>query len=256
LSEANATAGAAGTVAPLVIGAAVVVGLGWRAGLLVTVVLAAVVFGVFRTVRLPPPTVVEAAGRVGGARSLPRRYWITWGVLVCVIATEFCLSLWATDLLRTRDDLGPGAATAGLSAVLVGMTVSRFAGGRLGLRHTVDWLLVRSMAVLLVGFAAFWATTEAAVAFAALGVCGLGLGLLYPLTISRAVAAAEGRSDLAATRASLGAGAAIAVGPFLLGALADHVGEHAAFLPVPLLIAAAVVGLTVSRPVAPARQEG
>jgi hypothetical protein len=41
VSEANAAAAGVGTFAPLVVGGAVAVGLGWRAGLLVALVLAA-----------------------------------------------------------------------------------------------------------------------------------------------------------------------------------------------------------------------
>lgn len=248
LSEGNAAAAAAGTFAPLVVGGAVALGWGWQTGLMVTVVLAGALFLAFRRVPVPDAVPVEAADHPDGVNHLPRRYWVTWGVMICVIATEFCLSLWATDLLRSRGGLSDGAATAAWSCALAGVFLSRIVGGRLAVRLAVDTLLMRALLVLLAGFALFWATTVGWVAVIGLFVCGLGLGMLYPLTIGRAIAASDGRTDLAATRASLGAGLAIGLGPFLLGATADRVGTHAAFLIVPLLVVLAMLGLFLSRP--------
>ena len=254
LSEATAFGSGAGIVAPLVIGAVVAVGLGWRAGLLVSVLLVVVVRTVFRGERLPAPLrpatpVTERyQGDAAPRRRLPPAFWITWGVFACVIAVEFCLALWVSDELRVRDNLAAGPASAGVAAVLVGLTVSRLAGGRLGLRHGVDWLLDRSILVLLLGFAGFWVTTSPWVALPSLLVCGLGLGMLAPLTIGRSVVAAGGRSDLAVARTSLGAGLAIGAGPFLIGAIADRTSVHVAFLLVPTLLVLALLGLAISRP--------
>ncbi len=246
ISEANGGAGAAGIVAPLVVGAAVTVGLGWRAGLLVTLLLAAVAAVAFHRVRVPEPDPVDPADHPDGARSLPRRFWITWVVLLCVVGVEFCLSLWSSDLLRSRTGLTSGAATAGFSAVLVGLTVSRFVGGRLAIRRDVDWVLARGLVVLLLGFTLFWVARTPWLAVAGLAVAGLGLGVQYPLAVGRAIGSAAGRTDLAATRASLAAGIASGAAPFLLGFAADRVGTHTAFLIVPALIVLAMVLLAVS----------
>ncbi len=246
ITEANGGAGAAGIVAPLVVGAAVTVGLGWRAGLLVTVLLSAVALLAFHGVRVPEPRPVDPADHPDGARSLPRRFWVTWAVLLCVVGVEFCLSLWSTELLRTRTGLTSGAATAGFSAVLVGLTVSRLVGGRLATRREVDWLLTRALVVLLLGFGIFWVARTPWLAIAGLVVAGLGLGVQYPLAVGRAIGSAAGRTDLAATRVSLAAGTASGLAPFLLGFMADHVGVHTAFLIVPLLIVLAFVLLSVS----------
>ncbi len=247
LSEGNAVAAGIGTVAPLVVGGAVALGLGWRAGLLVVVLVAAAVYLAFRSVPIPDGVPVNPADHPDGAHRLPGEYWVTWGVLVCVIAVEFCLSLWAADMLRTRTGLGAAGATAAWSGALAGVFISRLVGGRLAERHPVDTLLFSALTVLLAGFALFWVPTAAGLAVGGLFVCGLGLGLLFPLTMARAIAAAPGRSDLAATRASLAAGVAAGLVPFLLGAAADRFGTHAAFLIVPLLVGLAIVGLLVSR---------
>ncbi len=246
LSEANAFGGGAGIVSPLVVGGAVALGLGWRVGVLVTVLLVVVVRGVFHGTRLPEPAPASSAGTP--AERLPLVFWITWVVFACSIAVEFCLALWVSDELRTRDNLSAGAAAAGVAAVLAGLTVSRVAGGRLGLRHSVDWLLDRSILVLLLGFAGFWVATTPWLALPSLLVCGLGLGMLAPLSVGRSVVAAGGRSDLALARTSLGAGLAIGAGPFLVGAIADRSSVHTAFLLVPTLLGLALVALAVSRP--------
>jgi fucose permease len=74
-------------------------------------------------------------------------------------------------------------------------------------------------------------------------VTGLGVSLHYPLGIARALAASGGRRDQAAARASLGVGLAVGAAPFTLGAVADRVGTHAAFLVVPALLAAAAASV-------------
>jgi fucose permease len=172
---------------------------------------------------------------------------------VCTVGVEFCLSLWASDLLRSRTGLSAGASTAGFSAVLFGLTASRLAGGRLAVHRDVDWLLTRALLVLLAGFGLFWAATVPWLALTGLAVAGLGLGLQYPLTIGRAIGAAGGRTDLAASRASLAAGLASGGAPFLLGYVADDVGTHTAFLLVPVLVVLALLGLAASGPGRPSR---
>jgi len=153
ITEANAGAGLAGILAPLVVGGAVAVGLGWRAGLLVTLLLAGVAALVFHGVRVPEATEIDPADHPEGVRSLSRQFWLTWALVVCVVGVEFCLSLWSSDLLHTRTGLTQGAATAGFSAVLVGLTVSRFIGGRVAVRREADWILAATRVSLAAGIA-------------------------------------------------------------------------------------------------------
>ena len=253
ISEANATAAAAGIVAPLLVGLAVLTGLGWRAGLLVVLVLVGALVVALGRTRIPAPR--EVPQHHDGSTRLPTRYWIGWGVLAACIACEFCLTLWAADILRSRDGLGPGAASAALTGLVAGMFVGRLVGGRLALRFGVDPMLYAALAVAAAGFAVFWASTWAPLAIAGLMICGLGVALHYPLGIARAIDAAEGRPDLASARAALAVALAIGVGPFALGALADQIGLHQAFLVVPALLALAAIGVRIggrSRFAAPA----
>lgn len=174
-----------------------------------------------------------------GRRRLPGRYWWAWGVLATCIAVEFCFTFWASELLRSRAGLAPGAAAAGVTVIVAGMLIGRLAGGQLALRFAADPLLLASLAVAAVGFAGFWVSTSPLPALAGLLVAGLGIALQYPLGVARAIAASEGHPDLATARGGIAAGLAIGAGPFVLGALADVVGTHAAFLLVPVLLALA-----------------
>jgi predicted MFS family arabinose efflux permease len=246
LTEANALASAIGTIAPLIVGLAVATGLGWRAAMLLLLPLVAMlrVFG--RGVSFPTPD-PEPAHRAGPGR-LPGAYWLGWAVVTAGIAVEFCMTLWAADILRNRYDLSPALASAGVTAVIGGMCVGRVVGGRLALRFAVDSLLYCALAVCAIGFTGFWLSTWAPLALAGLFVIGLGAAVLYPLGLSRAIALSDGQPDLAAARVGIGAALASGGGPFVLGAFADHVGIHGAFLVVPVLLLISALGIRLGAP--------
>ncbi|MDQ1620859.1 MAG: hypothetical protein QOE19_3428 [Actinomycetota bacterium] len=250
ISEANAVAAGIGTVAPLIVGLAVATDLGWRAALLLLLPVVALLGVVGRRVRFPVPLAAPEQHR--GSRRLPARYWIGWVVVTAGIAVEFCMVLWTADILRERFGLGDAAASAGVTTIVAGMCIGRVFGGRLALRIDVGRLLYLAIAVCGLGFVVFWVTTAPPLALGSLLVCGLGISLFYPLGIARAIAASEGRPDLASARAGLGAALASGGGPFALGALADRVGIHGAFLVVPVLLAVAAIGIHASRPPSPA----
>ncbi len=260
ISEANAVAAGMGLLAPLLVGAGVSAGLGWRPGILFAAVLAATVWLVSvrraRGAAASPAPVGEPLARAGGSASgdgdgdlpgsLPARYWLAWLVLVLCIGVEFCLTFWAADGLRERTGASPAVATAGVTAVVAGMFAGRIVGGRVALRVGSRRLLLGALALGAVGFAAFWLSTATVAALAGLVLAGLGIALHFPLGAARAVAASGGRPDLAAGRVSWAAGVASGVAPFGLGAAADHVGTHTAFLLVPALLAAAAACVLAS----------
>jgi predicted MFS family arabinose efflux permease len=236
ISEANALAAAVGLVAPLAIGGAVSVGLGWRPGLAIVVaaiVLLAVAATVFR-VRVPasPPAVARA-----GEGRLPGPYWLVWTSIVATGSVEVCLNLWVADVLRTHAHVSPGAATAAVSAVVGGMCVGRVFGSRLVLRLPGTTVMLGALALSVVGFAAFWLATASWLALAGLVVTGLGDALHYPLGMALAVEYSAGQPDLAAARTSYALGLSFGVAPFVLGAVADRVGPHLAFLLLPAFLA-------------------
>jgi predicted MFS family arabinose efflux permease len=241
ITEANAVAASVGAGAPLVVGLSVAAGLGWRPALLLVIPVVAVIAVVGRrAVAVPRPDVARAGVRPG---RLSRRYWIAWVVVTTGIAVEFCLSLWSADMLEDRTDLSQAGAAASVTALVAGMAIGRIVGGRLALRVPVDQLMYAALAVNAAGFTLFWTSTAAALAVTGLFVCGLGVSLYFPLGLSRAIAASDDRPDQATARVGIGAALASGLGPFVLGALADAAGIHAAMLIVPALLVVAVVGI-------------
>jgi predicted MFS family arabinose efflux permease len=246
ITEANAVAAGVGAVAPLAVGIAAALG-SWRVALLLLLPVVAVLAVLARsTPPLPDRAPPLPAGRQG---RLPGRYWVSWLVVTGGVGVEFCLSLWAADLLHQRTELSRAAAAASVTALVAGMFAGRVAGGRLALRYPVDRLLFGALALNAVGFALFWGSTVGALAVAGLLACGLGVSVYWPLGLSRAIAASGGRPDQASARVGIGVAVASGGGPFVLGALADAAGIHVAMLVVPalLVVAAAAVRLSPMR---------
>lgn len=61
-------------------------------------------------------------------------------MLACTIGVQFCMSLWASDLLASRDLLSAGATTAVWSGLLLGIAVS-LRGSRLTRHYPPDTVL-------------------------------------------------------------------------------------------------------------------
>jgi predicted MFS family arabinose efflux permease len=265
ITEANAVAAVVGLVAPLAVGGAAAVGIGWRTALLAIVPLTAVLYALLGRVRDPgllPPDLDQvvfeavnaesppdaAAGPDNDWRSLPRLFWINQIAGVCVGAIEFSFTLWCATLLRDRAHLSDSAAATGVTALVAGMAVGRFAGGWLALRFSLDRLLFAAFTTSGLGFALFWLSAEPVPMFAGLAVAGLGMSLQYPLVSARGIRLADGRAELAGAVNMFGGGIAIGVAPFALGFLSDRIGIHDAYLLVPGFIAVAIAALAASRP--------
>jgi len=257
ISEANAIACFAGLVSPLVVGATIAAGWGWRAGLGVLIGLIAVTAVAARVLKIDVPQGQDAVE--GGARlkgPLGRTYWLVWWMIVMTGVVEIVLGLWSAIVLRERLGFSSAAAAAAVSAILGGMMVGRAVGARIALRTKPLPLYFAALAVSAVGFGLFWTAPAAALAVAGLFVAGLGNALHYPLAISMALAAAPKQPERAAGVASYSMGLSFGIGPLLLGLVADRVGTHPALLLVPVFIVAAallawrLLGATPQREVA------
>ena len=246
-TESTGLAALMGLLAPLAVGLAAASVLGWRAGPLVAVV----AFALVEVWRGRDLSVYGGPGEVvtrKEAGALPSRTWWALVAGMCYIGAEFCLSLWGVDLLRDRAGLSPAAAAAGLSTVLGGLFVGRLFGVRIAERVPVERLLRLS---IIAGFSAFgvvWLATNPVVILIAMFLTGVGLSLVWPLSMSRIIRAAAGQADRASALALAFITTAIGVAPFVLGALAGSLGVHLAFLVVPALLAVTFV-LVVVRPV-------
>jgi len=242
LTEGNGVGSSVGLVGPLAVGACVAVGWGWRPAVVVTSLLALVSLALYARIPVggamtparaePVPTPVTAA-------SSPTRTALpAWCFLVCMVAAvamEFATTYWATSLVIDQTDAGAGIAAATTAGLVFGMSVIRFVVGPLSLRIAPALLLAVAFAVAIGGWTILWTATTPAVAMIGLVVSGLGYGAQYPLSVALLLATAPHRPDATQARATLAVGLAIGVSPFALGALADEVGTHQAFLLVPVV---------------------
>lgn len=247
ISEANGVGAGLGVLAPLALGASIGLGLTWRGSLGLAIPLALLAFALVATApRRPallggPPPAAEDAGR------LPLRFWPALGLLMSCVAVEFCTTYWTGDLLHDRTGVPPRVGAALVSAVIIGMAIGRALASRLTRLAGLDALLGGTIVIAAAGWLVMWLATDVRVAAVGLLVTGLGLALQFPLSISRLMAVSSGRLDAATGWASLGAGLASGVAPFVLGALADAVGPHTGFLLVPALLVVAAIMLLAPR---------
>jgi fucose permease len=248
LTESNVTASACAIIAPLLVGASAAAGLGWRAALVVPavalVLLAARYFS--QPLDLPPNAAENDAP--ADAPTLPPLYWAFWMLVALGVASEWCVGYWGADFLANRTGLTRPAAATSLTAYFAAMLAGRVVSSRLARTLPPAILLAATLFLALFGFPLFWLAPGTLLALAGLFVTGLGIGGVYPLGVSAAIASAPGNTDAAAARLSVGGGGAILVAPFVLGALADRVGISTAFgIVVPMLLAALVLALIAGR---------
>jgi MFS family permease len=145
---------------------------------------------------------------------------------------------WAAAAFADWHGAGPAAAPALAALFLLGMAVGRAAAAPLTTgRHPLA-VVVAACVTAGAGFLAFWGLPTTVGAAAGLFVAGLGTALLYPVTLSRVVAAWPRHRDRASARAALASGLAIGVAPTLLATAAETVGLRTAYLIVPVLLVA------------------
>jgi len=90
-----------------------------------------------------------------------------------------------------------------------------------------------------------WPSTSPEQALAALVLLGVGLGNLYPLGTSVAIALAPGNAGAVSGRAVALSALAGVVAPLTIGPLADAMSLSVALLVVPVLLGLAAVGLAL-----------
>jgi fucose permease len=157
------------------------------------------------------------------------------------IAIEFCILLWAPEFLQQVVGLSATSAAAAAAVFGLAMLTGRAAGGSLLRVIAAQRLFPLALLVTSLGFLIYWGLPRPPVAIVGLFVLGLGVALLYPLTLALAMEAAGTRADTASARAALAGTLGILVTPALLGGLADKVGLSLAHLIVPGLVVVALI---------------
>jgi MFS family permease len=172
---------------------------------------------------------------------MPRLYWWAGATLVALVAVEFTLTTWGATLMREQGGLGDAAAAAAVASLSVGMLIGRFTGSRLTERISAELLFRISIVVAIIGFTIMWLSTNGLLMLGALAFTGLGVGLHWPLGISRAIRASQGRPDRAGALVSIGVGVVGGLAPILLGGASESWGVHLAFVLVLILLGIALV---------------
>ncbi len=277
ITEANAVAAWVGLFSPLLLGAALGVGLGWWVGILVCVVAAlAALAGLVLAGRLErtaaradavgqageradghalvaadegyavPAGAVEPAGLIGAR--LPRVFWVGMVALFAAVATEFAINFWGSPLIQEQTGADTATATAAMSMIVLGIALGRTVGSWLTARLGAHAMLMGGFSLALVGFAVLWIAQVLALSIVGLVVIGLGLATLFPLLLDRGIQLSGGHPDQALARSSLIMGLAIGGAPFILGALGSVVSVATALLLVPILVVAGLIGTALSKP--------
>jgi len=236
LTEANILASVTAALAPLVVGLGQAISTGWRLVLYVGVAAWGITYFVSYRVRLPDEN-QSIAGRASQPnKPLPRAFWAYWLVVFLSVSIEWCMIFWSADFLEKVAGLGKEMAATSVSLFFVASVIGRAAGSYLTRRVDTGKLLLIAVAIVLVGFPIFWLTRAPLLTVIGLGLCGLGIANLFPLTLSAASNTAPKQTNAASARVSLAAGLAILIAPQILGSAADLVGIQNAYGIVILLL--------------------
>jgi MFS family permease len=238
LTESNVGASLAAGLAPVLIGASIRLGLGWRAAVLVIPLVLIALVLIYRRQPIPeaPALVVEHDGQ---PRRLPRLYWAYWLVMTLGVAIEWSLVFWGADFLNSVVGLSQTNAVTLMSVFFVAMVSGRFAGSRLTRRMQAANLLLLALAVALLGFLLYWLAIMPVANVIGLFVAGLGVANLFPMTLSVATSVAADQANQASARLTMGGGLAVMTAPLILGWTADQIGLQGAFAIVIVLFAMA-----------------
>lgn len=241
LARSTLVAVVASLAVPIGIGLGDASGLGWQVFAVPALVL--VTASVLAARRRP-----AQATEVPVSGVLPGRYWVAWSLVAVLIAVEYATVVWSSSIIESQTGASLSSATLVLAAFVLGVIVGR---STLSL-HAVsrlDPILILRMGIgaALVGTLLMWGSTSMEVSVAGLVLAGLGLGVLYPLAASIALATAPTQAQRASIRLVLAPGVAILVAPLMLGLVADSTGIGSAWLLIPALCLA---GLALTLPVA------
>lgn len=277
ITEANALAAWIGVLSPLLLGAALGVGLGWWVGVMACFgALLAAVAGLVLAGRSdqrtngagapgPRPTIAAADEGFEGPSPiaqvpeaadpspitparLPGVFWVAMLALAAAAGAEFAINFWGSALIEEQTGAATASATASMSAVVAGIAVGRTAGSWTTARLGPHRMLLGGFVVALGGFALLWVATTLALAILGLFVAGLGLATLFPLVLDRGITLSGGQADRAMARSALVLGLAVGGAPFLLGAIGSFASVAVAMLLVPVLLVAGIVGVVLSQP--------
>ena len=174
---------------------------------------------------------------------LPSAYWRAWLVIVVAVALEFTIVYWGASLIDLRTGAGTAQATTAAAGFLLGMIAVRIAlAAGFGTRASRVWLTTAALGAVAVGALITWQATSLLLGGFGLFVAGAGVGPLYPVSITHALALVRDAPEAAAARATLATGVALIGAPFLLAVTGERIGLVNAW---PLVAVAAIAAVGV-----------
>jgi MFS family permease len=239
LAEENVAASISYLTLVGVLSLAAALQLGWRVALLASLVVPIVAWWCSRRVSMEAPPSHAVAGR------LPVVVWIAAAMLFCTTAAEWCVTAWGATFVQDAAGVSSATAVAVMAGYFGGVLVGRTLGSRLARRYGAARLLAIALGVTAAGFAVLWPSTAPAPALAGLSLLGIGLGNLFPMGVSLAVALAPGQSALASGRVVAMSSFAVVLAPLTVGTLADVTSLKMALGVVPVMVVLAAAGLTL-----------
>jgi fucose permease len=244
LAEANVAASLGYLALVGLLSVAAWLGSDWRTAVLVALVVPLLVWVPSRRVPVETATAAEVPAT---ERRLPRAFWLAAAILVCTTAVEWSVTAWGATFTEETAGVSADTAVALMAGYFGGFVAGRVIGARLAARAGPDLLLGWAIGAGVVGFAVLWTASAPVWATCGLALLGVGIGNLFPMAVSLAVAVAPGRATQASGRAVAASARAILFAPVTVGALADATSLRTALLVVPVLLVLAAAGLLALR---------
>ena len=231
ITEANIAASLFCCIAPLAIATMSHTPLGWRAAMVLPIVLFFIYYlwADKGLQSLPEQQALNTSGKEQVDGPLPRTYWLCFTLIFLNVASEWSIIYWSADFLEHTANLAKADAAACVTSFLFAMVTGRALGSRLVRELNAQTLLRLASIVAVAGFLIFWLNKLALICVIGLFIAGLGISNFYPLTLSLAIANSNGQTSKATSRMALSSGGSTLVAPLVLGLFAQHTGIFAAY---------------------------
>lgn len=243
ITECNICGSLFAFAAPLMMGFFIDHGLTWRSALIVPLLIF-FAFWIYARMVFTPYSAAATGGFAGG--KLPTRYWFFWFVIWFAVASEWSIIYWTSEFLEKSKHLVRADAIKCISIFLVTMLMGRVIGLKLARTYQLGPLLAVVSMVALGGFLVYWLGPTPMISLVGLGLTGLGMSNIYPLSYSQAIGSAENKAGLAAGRMSISTGTAVLVTPLAMGAIGDRLGIQSSYAVIAILMTLAMILLVVS----------
>ncbi len=220
ITEANISGSVFAMLAPLAVGSFLSWGLGWRAVLIIPMILFLFAFATSRHVYAQ----IKQTARSMEGGALPLRYWLFYVLIWFSVASEWSIIFWTSEFLEKVKGFDKVDAAQSVSIFLVSMLIGRILGIRLVRSFDANLLLLVTAIIAFFGLFTFWQGGSNVVSLVGLFFAGLGTANIYPTSFAQAIGSSHGKTSLAASRMSTSTGSAVLITPLILGAIGDRFG--------------------------------